>query len=260
MSVQSVDRPFPTLAIRVRSIAFVTALWTSYAVVLLAALPLLLLPGDRVLRAMIKAWGGYVRVILRLLAGIDVRYQGVEHVPEQGPCIIASKHQSWCDGMLMVAKLERLSAVAMQELQHYPLVGPVMKKLGFVLVDTCGGENARQTLATGGAAAVSRNLRVLIYPEGELMSVGARGRYRTGIWHLYSALNIPVVPVATSIGLRWPRRAMLKTPGPATVAFLEPIAPGLERAEFMALLEERIEAETAALCAADAAHGIVNPR
>ena len=57
------------------------------------------------------------------------------------------------------------------------------------------------------------------------------------------------VPVALNTGLYWPRRGLSIHPGTVTIAFLEPIAPGLDKETFLKLLEERIEAATAELIA-----------
>ena len=57
------------------------------------------------------------------------------------------------------------------------------------------------------------------------------------------------MPVALNTGIYWPRRGLSIHPGTATIAFLEPIAPGLDRLGFLQLLECRIEAATAALIA-----------
>jgi 1-acyl-sn-glycerol-3-phosphate acyltransferase len=45
----------------------------------------------------------------------------------------------------------------------------------------------------------------------------------------------------------WPRTGIYRKPGVAVVEFLEPIAAGLTREEFMALLEERVETRSNAL-------------
>ena len=54
-------------------------------------------------------------------------------------------------------------------------------------------------------------------------------------------LGLTVVPVALNSGLFWGRRSLLLRPGTVTLEFLPPIARGLDRKEFMALLQERIE-------------------
>ena len=50
-----------------------------------------------------------------------------------------------------------------------------------------------------------------------------------------------MVPVALNSGHVWPRNSWLKYPGEVTVEFLEPIELGLDRKNFMTLLEQRIE-------------------
>ena len=52
---------------------------------------------------------------------------------------------------------------------------------------------------------------------------------------------MPVHPVATNSGVHWPRHGFLRHPGTIVFEYLEPIPPGLKRAEFMRLLTERIE-------------------
>jgi len=85
---------------------------------------------------------------------------------------------------------------------------------------------------------------VLIYPEGHLSAPGEQHPYRKGVWHLYDALQRPCTPVATNLGLAWNQQAFRKTPGRATVEFLDPIPPGLSKDAFMQQLEAVIEART----------------
>ena len=62
---------------------------------------------------------------------------------------------------------------------------------------------------------------------------------------LYGILKVPCVPVTLDSGLYW--RGFDKIPGTIHLEFLEPIAPGLKRGPFMALLQQRIEDATTAL-------------
>jgi 1-acyl-sn-glycerol-3-phosphate acyltransferase len=79
--------------------------------------------------------------------------------------------------------------------------------------------------------------------------VGERFRYRTGVFHLYRDFDLPVVPVATNLGLFWPQEDWAKHPGTAVIEFLAPIPTGLDKEVFMARLETAIEARTAELVA-----------
>ena len=64
-------------------------------------------------------------------------------------------------------------------------------------------------------------------------------------------VDLPVVPVATNLGLFWRQQEFRKTAGTATVEFLDPIPAGLSKAEFMARLENAIETRTSELIAAE---------
>ena len=61
--------------------------------------------------------------------------------------------------------------------------------------------------------------------------------------------GLPVVPVATNLGCFWKQTDKLKTPGTATVEFLPALPQGLEKDEFMQLMEATIEGRTNELIA-----------
>ena len=66
---------------------------------------------------------------------------------------------------------------------------------------------------------------------------------------MYRDFDMPVVPVATNLGLFWPQEAFEKHPGTATLEFLDPIPTGLPKDEFLARLEAAVEGKTAELIA-----------
>ncbi|KAK0360969.1 hypothetical protein LTR94_025238 [Friedmanniomyces endolithicus] len=185
---------------------------------------------------------------MEAVAGIRLRIQGMENAP-QGAFIIASKHQSWGDGFATYDQFDDLAFVTGDHLEKFPLLGGVLRKLGAIVVNSCGGHEARKALASRAADAKADNRKILIFPEGHLAPVGCKYRYRTGVWHMYRDFDMPVVPLATNLGLYWAQESFKKTPGLATLAFLPPIAPGLSKTEFMTQLELVIEQRTAELVA-----------
>ncbi|MEC7443332.1 MAG: 1-acyl-sn-glycerol-3-phosphate acyltransferase, partial [Pseudomonadota bacterium] len=62
-----------------------------------------------------------------------------------------------------------------------------------------------------------------------------------GVFAIYKALDLPVVPVALNSGVFWPKQSFTKRAGTIRLEIIEAIAPGLERKEFMDLLELKIE-------------------
>lgn len=207
----------------------------------IVAAPLLALPSRAPMMAWIRLYTRIMRFWLRAVAGIRVTVRGREHIPA-GPCIIAAKHQSWGDGIVMFAEFDDLAFVTGDHLEKLPLVGGILRKMGAIIVDNCGGAYARARLVDDELKrAASENRRILIYPEGHLSPVGEKHRYRRGVYHMYAAYRCAAVPVATNLGMRWPQQSWRLSPGEAIVEFLPPIAPGLDKEPFMARLEEAIE-------------------
>ena len=140
-----------------------------------------------------------------------------------------------------------IAFVTGDHLEKFPLLRGVLKKLGAIVVNSCGGHEARKALAMRAAEARAENRKILIYPEGHLAPVGKKFKYRSGVWHMYRDFDMPVVPLATNLGLFWPQEESRKTPGTATLEFLAPIPTGLPKDEFLARLEDAIEGKTAEL-------------
>lgn len=231
-----------------RSFAFNVAYWILSIGYGLAAAFAALAPGRGPTGWVIRRYVKRMVQAMRLFAGIRLRVLGKERLPS-GAFIIASKHQSWGDGFVTYDQFDDLAFVTGDHLEKFPLLGGVLKKLGAIVVASCGGHEARKALATRAAEARAENRRILIYPEGHLAPVGKKYRYRSGVWHMYRDFDMPVVPLATNLGLCWPEERYEKHPGTATLDFLEPIPTGLPRDEFLTRLETAIETRTAELVA-----------
>lgn len=216
------------------------------ATLCLPALPLL----DRAGHLRLLAW--WARCVLGLLratVGITVRVTGAEHLPREGPALIAAKHQSAFDTIVWLALLPRPAYVLKRELLRVPLYGWYARAAGMIAVDRAAGAAALRHLAKSGQEALDEGRQIVIFPEGTRTAPGTRRPYQPGIVALQARAGLPVVPVATDSGLFWGRRAFRKRPGTITVAVLPPIAPGLERAAFLTRLAQAIEGETDRLLA-----------
>ncbi len=214
---------------------------------LLAAL-VSILPGHRPLHGVIWFYTRRMLWAMRTFAGIRVDLRGQDRLPA-GAFIIAAKHHSWGDGFVMFANVPNLTFVTGDHLEDIPLLRGILHKLGAIVVDSCGGSEARKDLSEQAARVAAEGRRILIYPEGHLAKPGEKFRYRTGVYYMSRDFNLPVVPCATNLGLFWRQTDFKKTAGTATVEFLDPIEPGLEKDEFMARLEAVIEARSNELIA-----------
>ena len=216
-----------------------------------------LVPGRRATGWIIRRYVKRMVQAMRLLAGIRIQYRGEDRLPS-GAFILAAKHQSWGDGFSVYDRFQDLAFVTGDHLEKFPLMATVLRKLGAIVVNNCGGREAREALQQRAADAHRDGRKILIYPEGNLAKVGEKFRYRSGVWHMYRDFDMPVVPVATNLGLFWPQEAFEKHPGTATLEFLDPIPTGLPKDEFLARLEAAVEGRTAELVA-EATGRVVTP-
>ncbi len=231
-----------------RSLAFAAAYWTLSVVYTLAAVFAALAPGRHATGWIIRRYVKRMVQAMRILAGIRIQYRGEDRLPP-GAFIIASKHQSWGDGFATYDRFKDLAFVTGDHLEKFPLLSTVLRKLGAIVVNNCGGREARDALKQRAADAHREGRRILIYPEGNLAKVGEKFRYRSGVWHMYRDFDMPVVPLATNLGLFWPQEEFRKIPGTATLEFLDPIPTGLSKDEFLTRLEAAVEGRTAELIA-----------
>ena len=186
-------------------------------------------------------WGWYVNQALRVV-GISHQLEGDMRLDQQ--VIYAAKHESAWETMSLCWHLKAPVIVLKQELLFIPFVGWFMKRAGSLGVDRKAGMKALKKLRSDAVAAQKTGRSLQIYPQGTRTAPGQEAPYQIGVYALYDATGLPVVPIALNSGSFWGKRAFMKQPGTIRVSFLPPIAPGLSRKEFMAKLETAIETES----------------
>ncbi len=242
-----------------RNSLFRAAYWVTSIFFAVTAAPLLLIPSRKPVMIWIRAYTRSLQFLLGRIGGVKVVVRGKERLPD-GPCIIAAKHQSWGDGIIMFAQFDDLAFVTGDHLEKFPLLGGILRKMGAIVVDNCGGAYARARLVDEDlASAQAHGRRILIYPEGHLAPVGERYRYKRGVFHMYAAYGCPAVPVATNLGRHWPQQDWALVPGEAVIEFLDPIPAGLNKEIFMARLEQTIERRSLELIGIEAPEALGPP-
>jgi 1-acyl-sn-glycerol-3-phosphate acyltransferase len=233
---------------RLRALAFNLVFWVGTVLFGIAGLPFLLTPRRTAMRFG-RFWAQAVLFALKLIVGLDGEIRGRENIPS-GACLIAMKHQSMWDTLMLPPLLGDPAVVIKSELRWVPFYGWYASRAGSIFIDRKGGAGALRRMLAVAKHAVAAGRPVVIFPQGTRTAPGQplqSAPYQPGIAALYRELAVPLVPAAVNSGLYWGRRAFLKRPGRIIVDFLEPIPPGLPRREVMATLEARIETATAAL-------------
>src|ERR671931_431266 len=119
---------------------------------------------------------------------------GREHIPTDGPVILAANHRSFLDPFVIGTCLRRpIYYVAKKELFLNRVQGWFLNALGAFPVDRGAGD--RDTIDTA-KAILARGDCVLIFPEGTRTRPGSLGRAKRGVGRLALESGAPVVPVA----------------------------------------------------------------
>lgn len=233
----------------IRSAIYVAQAYFMMLVVGLLWLPWMLVD-RRGARAACKAWCRWALWTLRWICGTRFEIRGT---PPSGEVLIAAKHQSFLDAILIFLHLPSGRYIMKRELVWAPIIGQYALRVGCIPVARGKRAQAIRQMKADVSAGRSDPGQLIIYPQGTRVAPGEAVPYKVGTAALYDLLDQPCVPVACNVGLFWPRKGIARNPGTAIVEFLPPIAPGLSTEAFMTQIEDQIETRSNALME-EAAH------
>lgn len=226
---------------RLNSIIFTIVFYILTLIFAILCAALALIPGRKPMMGGLWLYTKTIRIVMEVMLDIHVEVRGKEKLPENQAFIIAAKHQSYGDGIIMFSEFFDLSFVTGDHLEKFTILKTILRKAGAVVVDSCGGPDVREKMTREAERVKREKRRLLIYPEGHLSQIGTQHLYRKGVYHMYKDFGCAVVPAATNLGQRWNQSDWRKYPGQAAIEFLNPIPPGLDKETFMARLETEIE-------------------
>jgi 1-acyl-sn-glycerol-3-phosphate acyltransferase len=195
-----------------------------------------------------KYWSGGIVLLLKYICGVTLKLEGTENLPlksndNNGGCMLASKHQSALETLVMFWFLPRTCYIMKKELMYIPLFGWFNYFVGDVPIDRSGGSSAMKKIIKKSRERVSQGRRVFLFPEGTRTNPGEEIDYKSSIYALYKD-GLPIIPVALNTGTVWPARSLMKYKGEAIVKFLPQIESGLDKKTFMHNLKTQIESES----------------
>lgn len=124
-----------------------------------------------------------------------VRVEGLGHVPETGPAILASNHLSFSDSIFLPLVLRRrITFGAKAEYFENPRTAWIFRALGQIPVNREGGVGAQRALDSAKDVLDAGGL-FGIYPEGSRSRDGRLHRGRTGVARLAMECRAPVLAV-----------------------------------------------------------------
>jgi len=195
-------------------------------------------------RVACKTYCHWVFWTARWMVGLRCEVLGA---PPKGAVLVAAKHQSFLDIMMLFAALPEAKFIMKRELMWAPVIGIYALRLGCVPVHRGKKGAAIAKMLADVAAGQARPGQLVIYPQGTRVAPGMHKPYKAGTAALYAQMEQPCVPVATNVGVFWPRRGILRKSGLAKIVFLPPMPDGLGKDAFLEQLEAVIETRSDAL-------------
>jgi 1-acyl-sn-glycerol-3-phosphate acyltransferase len=136
-----------------------------------------------------------IRIICYTLCRVYFRieFRGVEHIPSQGPLILAPNHTSYLDPLWVSLPFRYpLRYMTWERVFSVPLLGCLIRLLGAFPVKLDSGDRA----ALRQALIYLRNRETLmIFPEGGRTRNGEPGPFKPGVVRLALDAQAPILPV-----------------------------------------------------------------
>lgn len=187
-------------------------------------IPLSLLRGN--VRTMYR-WAMFTMRLGVRAAGIRVRIEGAENIPQGESCIFLSNHLSNLDPPILLPAIPGMCSVFLKKsLMKIPLVGIAMRMAKYVPVSRGHSRvEAAQSVAIA-ADALRSGLHIFIFPEGTRSTDGSLLPFKKGAFFLAAEASAPMVPIVIRGTAQMMRKGSLKIyPGEACVRFLPALRP-----------------------------------
>lgn len=126
---------------------------------------------------------------------IPVRIDGLDNVPFDRPCILASNHASAADIPILFGHLPfQFRVIAKDSLFRIPVLGWCMRLAGYISIDRGSPTKAMRSLQRA-AGRLQAGLPVLVFPEGTRSRTGELLPFHNGAFLLAIEAGVPVVPI-----------------------------------------------------------------
>ncbi|EPX85501.1 lysophospholipid acyltransferase family protein [Salipiger mucosus] len=220
-----------------RSLVFVGQMYAAMGVVGIVYFPWAM-ASRRGARAACVAWCRWVRWTAGWMVGLKTEVRG--EIPS-GEVVIAAKHQSFLDIIMIFGAVPAGKFIMKRELLWAPVLGQYALRIGCVPVDRGKRGAAIKKMVQDVAQGAAIPGQLIIYAQGTRVAPGVKAPYKIGASVLYEQLGQPCVPAATNCGIFWPRKGIYRKPGVAVVEFLPALPQGLDRDGFLTRLENDVE-------------------
>ena len=227
----------------IRNIVFSIFFFTGIIIISLIFLPGFFLP-QRVVMFGGKLMGFWTSFCLKIFLSTKIIIKGYENIIENKKFFIAASHQSMFETFYLQTIFNSPVFILKKELLLIPIFGWYLKKIGSISIkrNTITKDNLNffddvaQTIQ-------SSNRPLIIFPQGTRVLPNERPPFKKGAARIYESLKIICQPIAINSGYVWPKKGLKNSHKTITISILKPIAAGIEKEEFIKILENSIYSE-----------------
>lgn len=186
-----------------------------------------------------RFWATTTLFLLRYICNVNIIFKNNINMFSKGN-VFAVRHESALDTILFINYFKNVKYIMKKELQYIPLYGWFAVRCGHILVKRKGAGISLNKMLKEVENKLLENNKLIIFPHGTRIKPEQRIKIKPGIFAIYRHTESIIVPVYISSGKEWERNGFIKNPGIIEVVFHEPIEAGLQKRQFLELLEAKI--------------------
>tara|TARA_Y100000591_G_scaffold280936_1_gene260420 strand:- start:338 stop:1039 length:702 start_codon:yes stop_codon:yes gene_type:complete len=206
-------------------------------------LPSLLLP-QRVVLIGGKIMGYWAGFCLKKILSIKIKILGKENILDKEKFFIASSHQSMFETFYLQTIFNSPIFILKKELMLIPIFGWYLKKIGSISINRNKTSKDNLGFFEDVKDKINNTQRpLIIFPQGTRVRPNERPPFKKGAARIYEELKISCQPVAINSGQVWPKKGPKKLNKEITISILPIIEFGMEKSEFIKILENKIYTE-----------------
>ena len=232
----------------IRNFLFSFSFFSGIVFISLIFLPSLLLPQKITLFGG-KLMGHWSQFCLKIILSTKIVIKGKDNMISNEKFFIASSHQSMFETFFLQTIFNSPVFILKNELMRIPVFGWYLKKIGSISIKRDKITKDNLNFFEDISETIQNSKRpIIIFPQATRVLPEDRPPFKKGASRIYEKLNILCQPVAINSGYVWPKKGIKKTNKVITISILKPIGPGLQKEEFLQVLQKKIYEELDLIC------------
>ena len=188
--------------------------------------------------------GYWAEFCLRFFLSVKIIIKGRENIITDQKFFIAVSHQSMFETFYLQTVFNSPVFILKKELLQIPIFGWYLKKIGSISINRNKVSKENLGFFEDIFRTVNSSDRpLIIFPQGTRVLPNERPSFKKGATRIYQELNIACQPVAINSGYVWPKKGLKNSHKTITVSILTPINSGMDKENFLKILESNIYGE-----------------